>query len=427
MGFTTSFSESMSVSHGYSTHLSLPLQGPIEMPSRPPLTTVFTAPPECKTPFVYEAECYNPTECDGEYLPVLFTPLPGTQGYSSIQCCPEATTYSDGYIDAIQDFDPGIFCPDWATTAASTGSVFVCCPTGLTYSNDGGWEVCTGTMMPWTGPGLVGPWIPNQGTISKTISFSAADHKTLYILAHPIFLTAYGVTSSPISATRATKTTKGSNSDSTSSSTPTENAPKCRRDGCQTTTTTPPDVEAPTSASDLPDSDDTGSVSRTSTNITIGVTSAAAFILLALGGILLARYRWKRLRGRSPADYHPSTKFDGSDVDAAAQRAAGQEKLPPELPVTESRGELDGSPAEEGGAGIYTWKPELEGTPGAPGGPAALFVRKKSELEARESGLPSPVPGMGLGTMASDALVAGPSFTDPRYPVPTPRTLQMYI
>ncbi|KAI1127956.1 hypothetical protein F5Y10DRAFT_241832, partial [Nemania abortiva] len=55
--------------------------------------------------------------------------------------------------------------------------------------------------------------------------------------------------------------------------------------------------------------------------------------------------------------------------------------LKPELDATQTRAELEGTPGEERGSGLYARKPELEGTPGIQGA-LGVYVRRKAELEA---------------------------------------------
>ncbi|KAJ2986889.1 hypothetical protein NUW58_g4817 [Xylaria curta] len=103
-----------------------------------------------------------------------------------IKCYPETTTLSDGVVDAIYDYKPGLFCPDGMTTATRIGTVFLCCPTGLTYTYDGRYDFCSATWTEWTG--YAGSWKDLEGAISKTVVYSAADHMRLNVAAPVIWL-----------------------------------------------------------------------------------------------------------------------------------------------------------------------------------------------------------------------------------------------
>jgi hypothetical protein len=120
------YSVSVSVQPGsYSTQISLSRPVPPTTTTALPLTSIFTPPPPCNTPFI---ECYGSSECDGYYLPVLLDLLNGEQDGDTIQCLPEITTSYDGYVDGVHGYSPGLFCPDGMTTEASIRGAFVCCP-----------------------------------------------------------------------------------------------------------------------------------------------------------------------------------------------------------------------------------------------------------------------------------------------------------
>ncbi|KAI8954982.1 hypothetical protein F4801DRAFT_415870 [Xylaria longipes] len=355
----------------------------------PPLTTIFTPPSPCKTPFAFDGDCRNEFECDGSYMPFLYVSASGNQGGTSLQCYPEVTTYN-GFVDAAFDYSPGLFCPDGMTTATSIASVFLCCPSGLTYSYDGEQDQCTATIT--MGEALLGSWSDNQATVLSITSFSRADSMTLYASAVPVYLTdtrsgTFGnVPSQAIPPVSGESSTTGpSTSVEVSSNTPTSNGPRCRGDGCQTTTTTtqPSTGGGSTPATNPVSSNESNPPNQINLKVSVGVgigVAVAFVLLLALGYMLLRRYRQKRLLSRLQLLGSPPTKPDWGGEQAVRQ--IYQKKLPPELPVVESWVELEGTQVEDRGTGIYVWKPELEGTAGIPGA-KGIYVRKKSELEAK--------------------------------------------
>ncbi|KAI0533709.1 hypothetical protein GGR58DRAFT_98849 [Xylaria digitata] len=383
----------------------------------PPLTTTFTPPSRCRTPFVIYEECYNEFECYGSYLPFLYIPvyIPVRSTGVSIQCLPQTTIYYDGFVDGAYEYDPGLFCPDGMTTDTSIGSAFLCCPSGLTYSFDGYQEYCTATIT--TGEALAGAWdrvSENRGTVCSTITFSG--NMTLYVSANPVYLThesnAISHTIGDISTPYITKTTtylfltRSSSPGKASSVVPTSGGTICRRHDCQTKTSPTQGV-----VSDRP---------RSSSQIGLKVGASiggviALVILIVLGCILLIRYRRKRRpNGREDLNTAPT------DPGVEAVRKT-YEKLLPELPGPEPRAELDGTPVENRGDGIYVWKPELEGTAGIPGA-VGVYVKKKSELEAIHNGVTSSALAIGARTTPTttatpyESPIIGPSFTRPFMP-----------
>ncbi|KAI1424495.1 hypothetical protein F5Y12DRAFT_447101 [Xylaria sp. FL1777] len=409
--FVSHYSVFVSVTVGYATQISL---GPETHPTTTPLTltTVFTPPPACRTPFAFFDNCYNEFECDGSYFPVLYNSVTSYPGSSSIRCLPQTTIIDDSYVDGVYDYNPGLFCPDGMTTDTSIGSAFLCCPSGLTYSYNGDFADCTGTIT--EGTVLVGPWNADEATIAKTITWSAPDNMTLYVAARPIYLTQESIiiisktfSHIPTQASSSTiEVTETSMSAETSAfQTPARGC--SRKRDCQMTT---PLTTPPTNPPDL-------GASGPSIGIKAGaaIGGAIAFVLLVAGAILLLRYRRKRLVTR-----HHALDLPPIQPEAEVTQQTYQKKRLPELPVVESRVELEGTQVEDRGPGIYVSKPELEGTAGIPGA-MGVYVRKKSELEARHDGalLPSnPVLGTRSRrtTMAPESPVVGQLFM--RYSAP---------
>ncbi|TRX89684.1 hypothetical protein FHL15_009434 [Xylaria flabelliformis] len=394
-------SASASAGVGYDPQLSLSSQMPTSIP---PLTTIFTPPPECKTPFAFDGSCDNDFECNGSYMPFLYLPASENPRGTSIQCYPEITTYNDGFVDAVYDYSPGLFCPDGVFTS----------------------------MIDKTLLSNIGQWKDNSASIVSTTSFSAADRMTLYPSAVPVYLTNArsgtfnNVPSQSITSTSGESSTIGTSmSVEVSSKTSTSNSPKCRRDNCQTTTTTQPSTGGGSTTAANP----LGSNESKPTNqnnlkigvgVGVGVGGAVALTLLALGFMLLRRYHRKRLLSHPQVIYSPPTKPNGNGGGEQDVQQLYQEKPPSELPVAESWIELEGTQAEDRGTGIYVWKPELEGTAGVLGA-KGVYVRRKSELEAKYTGNAAPVTG---AVVYAESPVVGASFANPRYPAPT--VIQMY-
>lgn len=332
----------------------------------PPLTSIFTPPPECNTPYI--TFCTT-GECYGYYYPLLlYYTTHGRPKYPTIQCLPETTTWYDGSVDGIYNYNPGLFCPDDMTTDTSIGGTFICCPTGLTF--DG--TYCYGTET--IGVGFLGAVSSALGTIYDSTSFSAADGTTLYASAYPVRLiqksaAQYSLASSTLILSNPSGTSSISESSHTSSPYQAEPA------------------------------------SQISIKIGVGVGIAVALILFILGCILLIRYRRKRiLRRQQPLDSVPSAP-ERIETKAALQT---QKRLPPTPPMAELPVESEGPQIGDYGAGIYVWKPELEGTAGIPNS-VGVYVQQKSELEANNNGIASSVLGPRPDT-APESPIVGLSY-----------------
>ncbi|KAI0439862.1 hypothetical protein F4803DRAFT_22563 [Xylaria telfairii] len=404
----------------------------------PPLTTIFTPPPQCKTPLAFVGDCQNDLECNGSFMPFLFIQNSKTPSGTLIQCYPETTTFNDGYVDAVFDYSPGIFCPNGMTTATSTAGAFLCCPSGLTYSYDGHQDQCTATLT--MGEALLGPWQDNSASIASTTTFSAEEHMTLYVKAVPIYLTAQGsntksstfgdVPSQSIPPISGDPSSTGiSTSSQASSDTPTNI--RTSMSG-QVSSDTPASSSLSTTGDSTPsmnplssDRPETSNQRNLKIGIGVGVGGAVALILLALGCMLLRRYRRKRLFSPHPLLDFPPIEPYGSRTQAAQQ--IYEKKPASELPVAEPWAELEGTRVEEHGAGIYVWKPELEGTAGTPGakGAKGVYVLKKSELEAKYNNAAHSTVKPGVPTFYESPII-GASFASPGYPAPTARMFQKY-
>ncbi|KAI0422847.1 hypothetical protein F5X98DRAFT_369647 [Xylaria grammica] len=405
----------------------------------PSLTTVFTPPSECSTPLMFLADCVNQSECYGSFMPLLYIVFQGNAAsLKSIQCLPRTTVFSDGYTDGVYDYDPGLYCPDGMTTDTSIGSVFLCCPSGLSYY--GGQEACTTTIT--QGSFFAGLSNDNEGTVGTVVTVS--DNMTVYAAARPVYLTQKSSAVSPTFGDIPTVSTTivKDTSDPTETSTPggsslvetISHSTECRG-RCRTTTSDTSEPVETSTAGELssvatisngteclercqtaalpPNHDDPDpfeSSSHRGLKVGASVGGVVVIVLLVIGYILLTRYRRKRL-------------VPPTDSGVEVVRQIYQKKLLPELPVSEPRAELEGTPGEGRGAGIYVRKPELEGTAGIPG-VVGVYVKKKFELEANHSGVTNSALGTGAGTTTTtttkspyESPIISPSLT--RYFVPT--------
>jgi hypothetical protein len=225
--------------------------------------------------------------------------------------------------------------------------------------------------------GFIGEDVSGIGTILETTSFSAADYMTLYLSALPIHLTQQS-TARSISV----------------SNTPNQSNPSSTLRTLR-----------PSHTLSFPGSSHAEPGNEVDIKIGVGVGVVVVLILLIIGYILLMRYRRKRLfNHHHPLDSPPETP-ERRETKAVLQT---QKKLPPPPPVAELRVEYEGAQAENHGAGIYVWKPELEGTAGIPGA-VGVYVQGKSELEANHSGVANIVLGPRPGT-APESPIVGSSF-----------------
>ena len=125
---STFASQSVSVSAGQGVGSQITLGSQTETQQTttlPPLTTIFTPPTACETPFAWIDSCYDPIHCDAFYLPFLYNKSAGS---SLVVCLPQTTVFSDGFVDGQYEYSPGLHCPKGMTTATSIGNQYLCCP-----------------------------------------------------------------------------------------------------------------------------------------------------------------------------------------------------------------------------------------------------------------------------------------------------------
>ncbi|KAI0448339.1 hypothetical protein F5B21DRAFT_497848 [Xylaria acuta] len=325
------------------------------------LTTVFTPPTGCVTPFITVPD----VGCDDITCSALFMPsleIDSATGGAHLQCLPSFATDTDFNESPIFAYSPGLFCPSGMTTATSISGTAICCPSGLTCT-DVGTDVtscrCTATLT--TGTFGQGGWgeNPDIGYFSSLTVLSPKLHQTIYAEATPITLVAQNV----------------GNNDNTSSS-----GVQSSDSGLISSTTV---ISDSTTTQPEPTSTSSPRPSSDSAIIVGGVLGAVAFIFfIALVYFFLTRYRHGRLQTRSIQSHFDTTQEHGTSrtQQNPGDSTGGFWSLKPELDPTTTRAELEGTTIDQQGPGIYVVKPELEGTVGIKR-LLGVFVKGKAELE----------------------------------------------
>ncbi|KAJ8133122.1 hypothetical protein O1611_g502 [Lasiodiplodia mahajangana] len=319
------------------------------------LTTVFTAPTECVTPFI----TVPGVGCDDVTCYALFMPsleIDSATGGAHIQCLPSFSTDSDFNMSPIFSYSPGIFCPSGMSRASSVPGTAICCPSGLDCTDVGTNGTtsykCTATLT--TGKFGQGDWGENVGYYSSLTVLSPELHQTIYAEATPIVLLRRNLRkhSSPVISSSATISTIASSAVRPS----------------------------PSGASD----------SRPGSNSAVivgGVLGSVAFILFIVLVHSLARYRRGRVLARNNQS-HIGTEQEQGTI-RMQQNPSDDTRdfwsLKPEPDPTATRVELEGTAVDHQGPGIYVAKPELEGTAGK-NRLFGVFVRGKAELEGNGPG-----------------------------------------
>ncbi|KAI8628941.1 hypothetical protein F5Y19DRAFT_102560 [Xylariaceae sp. FL1651] len=404
------------------------------------LTTVFTPPSVCTTPFIDLDGCPTRTQiCLGTYLPFLRLSASNSPEHT-VQCVPELTTFYDGYVDGIYEYTPGLYCPGGMAIAYAVPGSVICCPSGLTLINDG---LCK--MTTTEGIGLFGPVTNNEVTVVSasafsgytvrieavpvTLDFPLYSQETLSISLYnsvtipsvppetppsPLYtsITNSSVSSgedNPPSTTDVSTTTTDPSDAGTTSSAVSQGSCFHKRGfrnvrRCQATSTASyGTVSASSSSTDNtnagnPPSSLDSAAARAEANVGTGIGAAVAFtLLLGLIYFLAIRYRRRKLglcrrlhlRSQSPDDSPIDEATPTEDPEKLSRKEEGGgggvethiRDFTLETDAATIRAELEGTPIEEGGPGIYVLKPELEGTAGMPG-LIGVHVRKKVELEA---------------------------------------------
>ncbi|KAI3320938.1 hypothetical protein HD806DRAFT_504049 [Xylariaceae sp. AK1471] len=292
----------------------------------PALTTVFTPPQQCSTPFV------------GQYTSNFGYILPYQEyAASSVQCLPEIVTDSLKNIYGVSIYSPGLFCPLYYTTAAidTTPGGVICCLSGLTYTSTG----CYGSTQ--DGYGLLGLYTQSSGIANTVTGITTIGDSLFGFYADPITLLGQddGFSSRPV-------TTDVGQPDISQVSSTSLTAVSTTLSSMGTPSTSP--------------STDAQASSPRHTAIAIGVGVGVAGLTLiatvALGAYLLNRYRRKRtqeayvvskdVEERSPSDVPQEVIVRGD-----ADRSYGNDQmfeLDPQMataielehPVVQGRGEL---------------------------------------------------------------------------------------
>ncbi|KAI0440068.1 hypothetical protein F4803DRAFT_528885 [Xylaria telfairii] len=329
------------------------------------LTTVFTPPTECITPFITIPDA----GCDDITCYALFMPsweIDSATGGAHLQCLPSFSTDADFNESPIFTYSPGLFCPSGMTTATSISGTALCCPRGLTCTDVGTDTTsykCTATLT--TGKFGQGGWgeNPDIGYFSSLTVLSPELHQTIYAEATPITLVKQNVGDNDNASDSAVQS---SGSDSANSTT-VNSDPTTAQPG-------PTNTSSPRSGPD-------------SAVIVGAVLGSVAFILLiALGYFFLARYRRGRLQTRIIQSYSGTMQEHGANQTQQnpSDGAGGFWTLKPELDPSATRVELEDTAIDQHGPGIYVVKPELEDTAGIRRA-LGVFVKGKAELEGNGS------------------------------------------
>ncbi|KAI0197848.1 hypothetical protein F4808DRAFT_437797 [Astrocystis sublimbata] len=332
------------------------------------LTTVFTPPTECATPFITipDAGCDDIT-CFALFMPSL--EIDSATGGAHIKCLPSFATDDDFNESPIFTYSPGLFCPSGMTTGTSVSGTAICCPSGLKCTNmgrDATFYKCTATMT--AGIFGEGGWgeNPDIGFISSTSVLSSKFHQTIFAEATAITLLRQGAANHDDNSDGVsdTQTTSGASTSSIAmTSDPTTTQPG------------PNNTSSPRSSS------------NTAKTVGIVVGAVAGVFLILLLYFFFVRYRPRQLRKRN-TDIQPGaaqeTRTSGPQP-YPGDSTVGFWNLKSELDPTATRAELEGTEVGGQGPGIYVMKPELEGSVGIKR-LLGVFVKGKAELEGNTPG-----------------------------------------
>ncbi|KAI0442786.1 hypothetical protein F4803DRAFT_575183 [Xylaria telfairii] len=346
-----------------------------------PLTTIFTPPAECAG---YQITCTNDALDDGSDVvgcygnPFQFyvcrSDLTGSQAI--VDCYPRAITHTHSllgtalyFTNPIFTYKPGLACPLGMTTATSIADTIdstFCCPSGLTFALDATYGFCTATKTEGTftymHPGCTlvprlftfGPGRSGNVTVGNVVVPQSA---IIIVSADPILLLAQG------SSTTA-------NSLLLNASTLSKNTSR---------------LVNPTSGDDSPAPGGRGRTLSQKGMIAIGVSlSVGTVLIISIAFLIIRRHRRKRVTSLRPeitpaSPDHHSAYGGKPELEGNVPRYG----VKAELDAAAIRAELEGSPGDDEGAGVYVLKPELQGTPGEPSTAGRVYVKKKSELEAK--------------------------------------------
>ncbi|KAI1320594.1 hypothetical protein F5Y16DRAFT_389754 [Xylariaceae sp. FL0255] len=229
----------------------------------PPLTTHFTPPPQCATPYF-----------EGDNFALLLPRLQLSGSKSTIQCLPNSSENPVQYGN-ILTYSPGWYCPEgWTTAGMLEGldSASACCPSGYSYSG----LQCMGKTTSQSF------YLGIQSTTTSNVIIGLSVTETTVtkatVIAAPIVLLNDPITSSSSSTTTTTSSSSSSSTISTSSSPSTTSSSSAT----PTTTTVPatPQTQLSTAAK---------------AGIGVGVAIAVLIIACLLAYIFISRYRRKKL------------------------------------------------------------------------------------------------------------------------------------
>ncbi|KAI0415596.1 hypothetical protein F5X98DRAFT_376529 [Xylaria grammica] len=334
------------------------------------LTTVFTPPTECATPFITipDAGCDDIT-CFALFMPSL--EIDSATGGAHIQCLPSFATEDDFNESPIFTYSPGLFCPYGMTTGTSVSGTAICCPSGLECTDigrDATFYKCTATMTAGTfGEGGWGE-NPDIGYISSISVLSPKFHQTIYAEATAITLLRQGADDSGHDSGHDS----GDNSD-----------------GVSDTQTSSSDSITSTAMASDPTTTQPGPTNTFSPRSSSDTAMIVGIVLGSVTGVLLlfllyffVRYRPRQLRKRN-ADLRPDAAQENGTSGPQPypdDSAVGFWNLKSELDPAVTRAELEGTEIDRQGPGIYVVKPELEGSVVVKR-LLGVFVKGKAELE----------------------------------------------
>ncbi|KAI8633259.1 hypothetical protein F5Y19DRAFT_490449 [Xylariaceae sp. FL1651] len=302
------------------------------------LTTVFTPPTECITPFITtpDAGCDEIT-CFALFMPSLV--IDSTTGAAHLQCLPSFATDSDLKRSSIFVYSPGLFCPSDMTTVNTTLAPRSAVPAGTFGGGTRGED-------------------PDIGYVNSTSVLSPFQH--IYAKATLIILIQQNGGNNDGSSVQAWK------SESINSTALKADLITAQPGSTNTSSPQPgPRIAA----------------------IVGGVLGGVGFIIaLALGYFFLSRYRRRRDRTRNTPSQPiiiPENEA-GQTQDYPGDGTGGFWYQKPELDATTTRMELEGTTIDQQGPGIYVVKPELEGTV-VKNRLLDVFLKGKAELEGNRS------------------------------------------
>ncbi|KAI3324624.1 hypothetical protein HD806DRAFT_50741 [Xylariaceae sp. AK1471] len=313
-------------------------------PPFPPLTTIFTPPPECTSPYLVSA-VYTST-----YEAYVFYEWGEFCGSQITSCFPSTHVVTDGtdtFTGARQTYAPGLYCPAGMMTVAdadySLGTV--CCPSGMTYNNA---ESYCEQPLP------EGVYMVTPQCTPTTYSGSGLNHalETVSVGGKAVYLLPESLQNS-IPSTTGASSSGSSSSDAASAS----DFPPLFSSTTGVAPSDSSDSDSDSSDSSSSSPDITGRRGRAlGMKIGLGVGIPVVLLLLiAVASILARRYRKRRRpKGAVQTEYNGKPELDATAT-ATTTAAAAPNPLRSELDPSTWRAEVDG-------AAVHVHPSELQGT-----------------------------------------------------------------